>query len=277
MNDGVNQAVLDLLALGRISAVSCLVDGPAWQAGAQALRQAVQGPDQALADVGLHLNFTDLLDGAAQAGGPRCELGPLIWRCYGRRWRQADLVREIDRQWGRFESVWGRAPDFVDGHQHVHQLPQIRDALAQVLQRRLSAGLSERLWLRQCRSPGWRGWRAGISLSDTAKAAVIAALGSSRTGQVATRLSLRHSQRLLGVYPFDADEPGYLKRWQTWLALLAPHGDVLMCHPAVPTYKAQGAFDVIAASREMEYAVLRSAALGQLLRDGGVHIGRLGS
>jgi len=277
MNDGVNQAVLALLALGRISAVSCLVDGPAWQAGAQALRQAVQGPDGALADVGLHLNFTDWLDGAAQAGAPRCELGALIWRCYGRRWHKADLVREIDRQWGRFEAVWGRAPDFVDGHQHVHQLPQIRDALAQVLQRRLSAGLSPHLWLRQCRSPGWRGWRAGINTSDTVKAAVIAALGSSRIGQMARRLGLRHSQRLLGVYPFDADAAGYLRRWQTWLALAAQQGDVLMCHPAAPLTREQGVSDVIAASREMEFAVLRSAALGQLLRDGGVHIGRFGS
>ena len=277
LNDGVNQAVLDLVALGRVSAVSCLVDGPAWPSGAQALQLAVQGPDQALADVGLHLNFTELLDRAAQAGAPRCELGTLIWRCYGRRWHQADLVREIDRQWGRFEAVWGRAPDFVDGHQHVHQLPQIRDALAQVLQRRLSAGLSQRLWLRQCRSPGWLGWRAGISLSDTAKAAVIAALGASCIGQVARRLGLRHSQRLLGVYPFDADEAGYLRRWQTWLALAASQGDVLMCHPAAPSVKVRGAPDVIAASREMEYEVLCSAALGQLLRDGGVHIGRFGS
>mgnify|MGYP000073246266 CR=1 FL=1 len=45
--------------------------------------------------------------------------------------RLAALAREWDAQWARFCEALGRAPRFVDGHQHVHQFPVIRDALLQ--------------------------------------------------------------------------------------------------------------------------------------------------
>jgi len=278
LHDGVNQAVFDLLALRRISAVSCLVDGPAWASGASALRAAVRpAPEgEPIADVGLHINFTEMLDVAAQATCPPRPLGALIKSCYLRRLDVAALVQDIDRQWDRFEAVWGRPPDFIDGHQHAHQLPQIRDALARVLARRCppSATLS-RPWLRQCRSPGWAAIMAGISLSDTFKAQVIATLGASVVGRLARRLGLPHSQRLLGVYPFDADAPAYVQRWQAWLKLVRPQGDLLMCHPSTHLAVSPPWPDVIAASRCMEHAVLTGEAFGQMLASAGVRIARL--
>ncbi len=280
LHDGVNQAVFDLLALGRISAVSCLVDGPSWARGAVCLRDAVRPDPQAepIADVGLHINFTETLDVAAQARCPARPLGALIRAAYLRRLDVAVLEAEIDRQWQRFEAVWGRAPDFVDGHQHAHQLPQIRVALARVLARRCAsaAGASRRPWIRQCRSPGWAGLAAGIGLPDTLKAHTIALLGASVTGRMARQLGLAHSQRLLGVYPFDADASGYVRRWQAWLQVLRPRGDLLMCHPATRLQVPPPWPDVIAASRQMEHEVLTSGAFGAMLAGSGVRITRLG-
>lgn len=286
LHEGVNQAVFELLALRRISAVSCLVDGPAWASGAQALRDAVKPQGEvaamAMADVGLHLNFTETLDVAAQSACPSQPLGALIQACCLRRLSVARLRAEIERQWARFEAVWGAPPDFIDGHQHVHQLPQIREALQQVLQAKLAqGGAAPRPWVRQCRSPGWRGWRAGIAASDTVKAAVIATLGSARLGRIARGLGLAHSQHLLGVYPFDADATAYVQRWRTWLALVqAPQrgqaGDLLMCHPSTPLTEPPPWPDVIAASRQMEHAVLTSEAFATLLQDAGVRVTRLG-
>jgi predicted glycoside hydrolase/deacetylase ChbG (UPF0249 family) len=300
LHEGVNQAVFDLLALRRISAVSCLVDGPAWASGAAGLRAAVSAPqarqgdpmdaadtghDEPLADVGLHLNFTEALDAdsavhASAQQVPRLPvrpIGALIKACYLRQLDEPALVREIERQWDLFEAVWGRAPDFIDGHQHAHQLPQIRDALLQVLRRRCPAtDISLRPWVRQCRSPGWRGLLAGVSLGDTLKAGVIGALGAASLGAQVAALGLPRSQRLLGVYPFDANAQGYVARWRAWLQLLRPQGDLLMCHPAAPQAQAPAWPDVIGPSRHMEHAVLCSEAFGQLLRDAGVRIARLG-
>ena len=278
LHDGVNQAVFDLLALRRISAVSCLVDGPSWASGVAALREAVGPVEAPVADVGLHLNFTETLDVAAQSACPSLPLGALIKASYLRRFDVAKLAREIERQWDRFEAHWGRAPDFIDGHQHAHQLPQIRDALLQVLRRRYPSGFAgPKPWVRQCRSPGWRAVLAGISVPDTIKAAIISALGATVLGRAVGRLGLRHSERLLGVYPFDADAAAYLRRWQAWLSLVRPQGDLLMCHPCVPMQKAPPWPDAIAASRCMEHLVLTGEPFGALLQAAGVRIVRLGA
>lgn len=282
LHDGVNQAVFDLLALRRISAVSCLVDGPSWDSGAKALAAAVRvdGEVEPIADVGLHLNFTETLDVVAQAACPSQPLGSLIQACYLRRLDANRVEREIERQWQRFEAVWGRAPDFIDGHQHAHQLPQIRDALARVLRRRCTAENADPVaalpWVRQCRSPGWGAVFAGISLSDTFKAHIIAALGAAVVGRMAHRLGLPHSQRLLGVYPFDANATDYLARWRGWLQLVRPQGDLLMCHPSTPMRDAPPWPDVIAPSRQMEHAVLTSASFGEVLAQARVAVVRLG-
>ena len=39
------------------------------------------------------------------------------------------LTAEITRQFEAFAAAFGRPPDFVDGHHHVHLFPQIRDAV----------------------------------------------------------------------------------------------------------------------------------------------------
>ncbi|MFX7329301.1 ChbG/HpnK family deacetylase, partial [Acinetobacter baumannii] len=51
------------------------------------------------------------------------------------------LRDEIATQCALFEDATGRAPDYVDGHQHVHQLPQIREALVEVLVARYTGRL----------------------------------------------------------------------------------------------------------------------------------------
>ena len=45
----------------------------------------------------------------------------------------------------RLRHAFGRAPDFVDGHQHVHLFPQVRDALLDVVK-----DDAPHAWVRQC-------------------------------------------------------------------------------------------------------------------------------
>lgn len=277
LHEGVNQAVLDLLHLQRISAVSCLVDGPSWPQAAAALKTAAYsgGPHASRqADVGLHLNLTECLDPLAQARWPSRHLGGLIQAAYLRRLDRAALQAEVARQWDRFVTVWGAAPDFVDGHQHVHQLPQVREALMAVLDNRLASSRA-RPWLRQCRAPGWLAVRQGISWVDTAKAQLIGALGSAVLARLARSRGLRVSKHLLGVYPFDAQSSVYLRRWQGWLNLACPQGDLVMCHPAKPGVDTGVVVDVIAASRWMEYQVLTGSDWGAMLARSDTRVAKL--
>ena len=64
-----------------------------------------------------------------------------------RRLDPAALADEIASQVREFVDAFGRAPDFIDGHQHVHLFPQVRDALLEVAKE-----AAPDAWVRQCGS-----------------------------------------------------------------------------------------------------------------------------
>src|SRR5678816_751997 len=135
---------------------------------------------------------------------------------------------EVRAQLDAFEDALGRGPDFVDGHQHVHQLPVVRDALLDELSRRYRSALP---WLRSTRAAhGWprpsaSAWR------DAAKARVVAALGGPGLAKRARLRGFAQNRRLCGVYDFSADEERFLTRLDGWLEACRT-GDLLMCHPS---------------------------------------------
>jgi predicted glycoside hydrolase/deacetylase ChbG (UPF0249 family) len=125
MSDGVSAVIDDLLAAGALNATTCLVDGPAWPTSAGRLR-VLSGERPNIA-VGLHLELASPWVPARVA------------------------LRRFETQWRRFEAHFGRAPDFVDGHRHVHLFPGPRAALFALLD-----GVQARPWLRQCRTTSRR-------------------------------------------------------------------------------------------------------------------------
>ena len=128
LHEGVNRAVGELAALGRVQATSAMVGGAAWASGLALLRQL----DPAQVQVGLHLDLTE----CALNPALRLPLGRCIAQAYLRRFDTAALAREIAQQLDRFEQGLGRPPAYVDGHQHIHQLPGARAALLHVLHQR---------------------------------------------------------------------------------------------------------------------------------------------
>lgn len=257
LNPGINQAVLALAHQGRVQAVSCMVGGPAWAEGAQALRAL----DHCRVEAGLHLDLTE-----CPLQPALCQpLGRLIARAYLHRLDIPALRTEIRAQLDAFEQAMGRAPAYVDGHQHVHQLPMVRTLLLQELARRYPAG---GLWLRATRSP------QGVAHADARtgfKSHVIASLGGRALSALARRQGLRQNARLLGVYDFTGGAPAYCARLERWLHA-ARDGDLLMCHPGLPTQ----APDVLAAARQDEWAVLSAPGWADALAAAGVRLQPMG-
>jgi len=241
LHAGINHAALQLAGLGRVTAIGCVVGAPAWKDWSRGLTPL----DTEGIDIGLHLDFTEFPLMAAS----RRTLPALIASAYSGRLDERLLRAEIDAQLDAFELALGRAPAFVDGHQHVHQLPGIRRVLLEVLDQRCGAF---RPWLRRTRCARTQGW----------KPRVIEALGAAALSRLATRRGYPQNQRLLGVYDFTGSPRRYQALLRGWLAS-ASDGDLLMCHPSMPV-RAQ---DPILAARIDEYEVLAGTGFVEALAE----------
>jgi predicted glycoside hydrolase/deacetylase ChbG (UPF0249 family) len=225
MEPSVNEGILRLAAAGRVTAVTCMVDMPAWREGAQAL-PGVAGR----ADVGLHLDLGTRSAGELLALAGRGALGLV------------DEDRVADRvaaQLDRFEAALGARPAFVDGHHHVHQLRPVRDALLRVLRARYGDRLP---YVRNVVPLRPRG----------TKASIVAGLGARSLLRRLVAEGIAHNPDFAGVYDLSprSDFPSLMRGW---LGSIADRG-LLMCHPGLPG----ATIDEAAAARVAELRHLES-------------------
>ncbi len=252
---GINEAVLRLAEAGTVQATACLVGATHWRSGGAALRAAFH--ERGGLDVGLHLDFTEHpLNLAA-----RNDLRSVIVNSYLGGLDRSRVRAEIRAQLDAFEAVMDHPPDFVDGHQHVHQLPVIRDELLAELQQRYR-GAARMPWLRSTR----RARHAAVGSGEAFKAWFIEQIGASALAGLAQQASCRQNVRLLGVYDFSGGAGRYESLLAAWLAGAMP-GDLVMCHPSALA----DAGDPLGAARRAEFAVLsRPGLVPEMLGEAGL-------
>jgi chitin disaccharide deacetylase len=256
LHEGVTDAAITLAKMGRLHALSCMVGGPAWKVAAERLRTHLPAPVLASLDVGLHLDLTEYpLREHARS------LPSLILAAYTGRLKAADMRAEINQQLDAFEAAMGQPPAHVDGHQHVHQLPVVREALLYVLRKRGP----HRPWLR-CTQPTPA---ARTSQPAGRKPHIIRRLGADALRQLADEHGFAQNGHLLGVYDFNPSPEAYRKRLKGWLRD-AQSGDVLMCHASART---KAPHDKLLNTRIMELGALIGGGFGQSLRNAGVKLG----
>jgi predicted glycoside hydrolase/deacetylase ChbG (UPF0249 family) len=233
---GADGGILRLVDLGRLGGVSCQVVGASFARDAPALRERARA-----IDAGLHLDL------APGRGG----LAALLARSHARVLDRRAVMDAVSSQLDAFERALGRPPAFVDGHQHVHQLPVVRDALLDVLARRYEAWMPlVRNTVPLCR----RG----------AKALAVAALGGWALRRELRARGLPHNADFAGVYALDG-RADYAALFRGWLASAAD-GTLLLCHPGLA---AADPGDPIGPARAAELAYLASDALEQDCRAAG--------
>ncbi len=261
LHPGINQAALLLAEAGRAQAIGCMVGGSAWASWCRALMDVNhRAPAVRRIDLGLHLDLTET---AAATFGAR-PLWQLMVECWSRCIDRRPLRAEIRRQLDVFEQTLGRAPDYVDGHQHVHQFPVVRSELMSELQGRYGSR-STRPWLRSTRQAASSQRRFVGGLKDGLKASLIETLGAHALALAAQRGGFLQNRALLGVYDFRADAAAYAAHLRVWLRQ-AETADLLMCHPSLPS----DGGDPLRGARVAEFEVLSSAALGSWLTAEGV-------
>lgn len=253
MSPAIDAAICDLIARGRINATSVMVASPNFsQNQAAALLAAVAGRGA----IGLHVTLTApfrplTADFAPLRGGAFLPLATMAGRALIRSLIPALLDAETAAQFAAFRSAFGRAPDFVDGHQHIHVFPQIREAMLRAVKHN-----APQAWLRQCGRP----LAARKSLADP-KGLILDAL-SGKLRRLAARYGVRTNPAFTGTYAFAANAD-YAKLFPDFLDAL-PDGGLVMCHPGRVDAELRR-LDPVTDLREREYAYFLGESFPQLL------------
>jgi chitin disaccharide deacetylase len=263
ISPAVNRAIRDLIGRGRINATSAMVTAPSFSAAeAQALAD-LAGPNRRAA-IGLHFTLTAPFRPAAPAFRPVARDGAFLSLAgtfaagLTRRLDLDALAAEAESQFAAFRVAFGRPPDFVDGHQHVHLLPQVSDAVLAALKQTAPGA-----WVRQCgrTMPLWRrfGDPKGLVLD----------LLSSRLRTRCAASGVPTNSAFAGTYDFTR-ATAFAALFASFLQGL-PDGGLVMCHPGFVDAELQR-LDVFTTMREQEHAFFADERFPALLKAHGIEL-----
>jgi chitin disaccharide deacetylase len=255
ISPGVNSGIRDLIERGRLNATSVMVVGPAvGRDEVAALETAVAS--SARCAVGLHVTlsapFRPLtmyfrpLDGGMFLSFPKLLRAGLFGRL------DVEIIQaELMVQLASFREMFGRDPDFVDGHQHVQIYPQVRDAFVAAVKQ-----AAPNAWVRQAGRDGPLAERLG-----SPKAFFLDVL-SAQFRRRALAANVAFNPGFAGAYDFSR-KPDFADLMQRFLDRL-PEGGVIMCHPGFVDEILIG-LDPFTVQRESEHAYLAGADFPRLL------------
>jgi predicted glycoside hydrolase/deacetylase ChbG (UPF0249 family) len=241
---GVSRAIRDLIAAGRLQATGCMTGSPFWPAAAEELK-----PLAAQADIGIHLTLTDQTPlgpcPKLAPDGRFPSLGALLKQSLTGRLDRGEIAAELNRQYESFEAAFGRAPDFLDGHHHIHQLPVIGEVTLDLWRHRMGG----KGWLRSCTESRTAIVARGIS---PVRALVIAELGRRFRRRLQVE-GVPHNGSFRGVYDFSGRIP-FAQLFRRFTDRPGPR-TLMMVHPGFVD-DALRAVDTLTDQREAEYRFL---------------------
>ena len=261
---GVNAAIRDLIARGRVTATSVMSLCPHWRTDAAALRGLKDK-----ADVGLHFTLTDQPPlGPMPVLAPDGRLPPL-GRLMGWAYRgkldgpaaRAEIRDELSRQIAAFTDAWGAAPDYIDGHQHVHQLPGVRDVVVEALAALPGA------YVRLCGEPLAAVLRRRVAVP---KALLIGGLGGG-LARMARARGIPANDRFAGVYDFAGNRP-FAELMPRFLEGIGGR-PLVMVHPGLPDEELRRV-DGLVEPRRAEYDYLGGPEFAALLERRNIRLTR---
>jgi predicted glycoside hydrolase/deacetylase ChbG (UPF0249 family) len=263
LSPGVNRAICELIERGRLNATSVMVVGPAIGRGDVSALAAAAAKSSRCA-IGLHVTLTapfrpltmvfQPLDGGMFLAFPKLLRAGLL-----RRLDPEIIHAEVMTQLSAFIELFGRAPDFVDGHQHAQLFPQVRDAFLTAVKQ-----AAPHAWVRQ----GGRNQPLARRLGAP-KALVLDVL-SAQFRKRAARADIAFNPGFAGAYDFSS-QPDFGELMQRFLDGL-PEGGLIMCHPGFVD-DTLVSLDPFTVQREHEHAFLGSDQFMKLLTTNNVTLG----
>jgi predicted glycoside hydrolase/deacetylase ChbG (UPF0249 family) len=261
ISPAVSKAIRELVAQGRLNATSVMVAAPSFdRSEANALKMLNAGARRVA--IGLHVTLTGKFKPMSPGFRPTrhgtfLSLAEMMVRGRLGLLSRKRLAVEIATQLEAFVTQFGQTPDFIDGHQHVHLFPQVREALLDVMQK-----TAPHAWVRQCGGVP----TLPISFWDY-KTRILDAL-SGRFRKLAAKRDIVTNSAFAGVYDFTADKADFARLFPGFLRDLPPHS-VVMCHPGFVDAELER-LDPLTTQREREYAYLAGNGFPAVMQTHGV-------
>ncbi|HAU1193105.1 TPA: ChbG/HpnK family deacetylase [Legionella pneumophila] len=230
LNEGITHGILKAARLQRLSAVSCIVNTSSFEAHAKdllALKNEVR--------IGLHFNLTE---GYFLSLPDKLCFGlkELLIRAHFGLLNSRLISDELNAQLGHFINVMGQLPDFIDGHQHIHQFPTIRRIIISIYEQRLKG---KNIFIRST--------YPSVNMSGyQAKTKILGITGGKILSSQLKKTNIPHNPYFAGIYDFSA-RTNYRSLFRQWLNNV-PTNTLIMCHPG----EGDRGSDVIAAARIRE-------------------------
>lgn len=231
LSPGISEGIIHLINRDRINATTCMVNSTYWNEHASTLKSLVHKTQ-----IGLHFSLTDVDPAIA----PRYEHIDLIKNAYLRNLDRQTIEKEWFLQIEKFEKAMGKLPDFIDGHQHIHQLPIIREALISVYKKIFP---KKNCWI-----------RIPVMKPITLKSYIIAKTGSKALKKALLQEFIPFNISFSGIYSFSKarDYPHFCQQFLKNIE----HEGLIMCHPGITNNKG----DVMALARQREFHYFNSDA-----------------
>ena len=237
-NKEISEGILELAYQRRLSAISCMTTMPLWPELAAYLPRLDRG-----IQMGVHFNLTH-----GQASYIKPLSYWLILSSIGR--INAKLIGDIfNQQCDSFEDKLGRAPDFIDGHQHVHALPGIREVIIEIIKKRYSKHI-----------PNIRNLNFVTHQKKSFKTDVLKYFTRGLT-PLLIQNNIPHNTYFAGVYDLKP-QSNFKSLINQWFQN-SPPNTLIMCHPGLAS---SDKTDPIAATRFKEFEVLNSDWFAPLAR-----------
>jgi hypothetical protein len=221
MRDDIDRAILQLCEAGKLTAVSCL--SLFERCDAEAFKK-IRTHENNL-DIGLHfcLTLENLPLSAPLDKTQMTSFGKLFRRALSRQLKPEEVLFSLKTQYELFVKKSGRAPDYIDGHLHTHQLPVVADVLVEFVAKLPEA---KRPYIRNTRLSTGELREQGL---PWLKAGFIGAFGSGLEKKLRAA-KVRTNDGFSGIYDFKEWRryPGFFPKFAE---CLREQNGILVTHP----------------------------------------------
>ena len=244
LNSEVSTGILNLIQVGKINSVSCLVTTDCWKKRASTLKPFLKN-----IEVGLHLTLTHpepvLFSGDS--------LSSLFKKSYLGQLKKQEIVQEIRAQMELFQNSLGRLPDYVDGHEFCHHFPTVREALIDIAEE--FHFRKNNLYIRVFRPGRLPFLKNGIFWIFN----YMAAFPSRKLKALLKAKNISFNSRLLGFHPYHLEPKKY---FDYYFQTKPSEKDIFFCHPGLPS---EDRFDDLRDYRPQIYNFMMSSQFDEML------------